>query len=442
MPTTDVLSVLQNALKENYSGTTYSTVVTRSEWLDLMKQNSKTHEGPEGKYFLLSDMIGAPEGIGARAEHDFLPVAGIPIFVNPRVSQKYNYAMIQSTWRAMKNAAQGPASFADWAEVTLTPAIKSLTDDMDRQCAGYGAAIVCRVDTTVTATTLGIDAPWGIAGDVKGWLPGIRRGRSLVFSPNADGSNLRAAGVAARVLSLDPAANGGGGLITVDAVPAGVADNDYIFFGDDYGTNIPAPGGATKEMMGIEGMIDDGTILDTLENLSRTTVPEWKSPQIDASAAPYSTNAPAILFMKMADDAELIGGGRVSHLVTSRSVFRNAFAQIQALGGFGATLQPGNGLSNGAKGITYYIGSRPVELRAVNRIIPGRCYAIDASTLHAFTLGAGEWDETAGGNMFRQVQSGMAVKDEYFCFYRIVRENATDNPRASCKSTGISETVA
>lgn len=440
MATIDQAGVLQGMLKENYVGTTYSTVITRSDMLDLFTENSNVHDGPEGKYFLMSDLIGAPEGIGSRLENDFLPTPEVPSFISPKVFLKYHYGFLTTTYQAMKNAVEGPAAFANWAQVSMLPLVRSLTDDLDRQAAGYAAAILCRVDVTIAANVISIDAPWGQASDTKGWVVGLRRGQRIVASPNADGSGLRDGGRSMKILSVDYNANAGGGTITVDYTVAGLLDNDYLFKGDDTSTNIANASGLEKEMMGVEGIVDDGTVLDTLQGISRTTVPEWKSQVIDVSAAPYSNNVTEGLLMKMLTDAETYGMGKPNVMVCSHDVFRNAYNALRQLGGYGAQQSAVNN-SAGSKGITTYVGTKQITLRGIVKIIPGRIYALDTSTLHRFVLGQGEWDQTAGGTIWRQVQVGAAIKDAYFAFYRLPMQLAVDDPRKSVKAIKASETA-
>ena len=439
MTTIDQKTVLNEALKVNFEGPLFNTVVLRSETFDLFKQTAKTMTGPEGRYIELAHMFGAPEGVGSRDEHGFLPVPETPAFVNGRVRLKKTVGTIQTTWNAMVNAVKGKAAFADWAEMTLMKLVETLTDDLDRQAIGYGTGIICRVDESSPDTSLQIDAPFGFAGDEKGWLPGLRRGQRIVFSGNADGSGLRDGGKSAKILSMDPDGNSEGGILTLDALPAGVADNDYIFKGDDYGSNAPNQG-SEVEMMGLTGMIDDGTVLDTFQNISRTTYPEWKSRLIDASASPYSGSALEVLFMRLADDAALYGKGDITHLLCSRNVFRNAFNAIRGLGGYGGVQDPAKGHTGGSKGITYYIGTKPVELRAVLKIPVGMLYAIDRATMLRFSHTNGEWDNTTG-SIFRQVSNGAAVKDEFFAYYRCYMELACTDPRKNARATGVSETA-
>lgn len=432
------MDAIAGGLKINYQEPMFNQVVTHSKLVDLFNLNSNVKQGEQGKYIELSNMFGAPEGGGWRSENANLPVPGNPTFVNGRVRLKKYLHVVQMTRNAMANAKKSKAAFADWGDMTLKPAAKVIAADLDRVAIGFGAGCLCRIDGT-PSTTMPIDAPYGLANNTKGWLPGLRRGMKVVFSPNIDGVGLRSNGQSSTILSVTKSGNSGGGTLSLDRIPADALDNDYLFRGDDYGSNAPEAGIET-EAMGLLGHIDDGTILDTHQNISRGTYDEWKSQAIDASAAPYSGDPKEILFLRMADDASELGGGEVSHFVTTMSIFRGAFDELKSTGGYGAHQDPGN-LKGGAKGIKYWIGDRMVELRAFPKMPVGRIFGIDASTLYRYHLksGAFEWVDWTG-SMFHQVGVGGAVKDAVWFYGRVELEYGCSAPQQNVVATGIDET--
>lgn len=439
------MTALNSMFKVNYQNTVFKTVVTRSEVFDLFKQSARKMSQSErqGRYIELSHMFGNVESIGARPGTSLLPVPGNPLFVNGRVSLKKNYAVFQTDWEAMHNAASGPAAFGDFTRDVMLPTVESFTDDLNRQTIGYGPGILCRVDVTISANVISVDAPYGIASDTDGALiPGLRRGMSVVFGPNSDGSGLREGGKSATILSVDFDANAGGGAITVDYTPAGVADNDYLWRGDDLGNNAPV-NGVESEMMGLLGHIDDGTYLTTHQNINRTTYPEWRSTKVNLASAPYSAAAADIAFLRLADDQRTRGKGVTTHLLTTPAVFRGAFKSIQAAqGGFGAQQNTQSGsLMGGASTIGYNIHGRSVQIRGIDRMPKGMIFALDASTLWRYGDEQGEWD-TLTGSMWRPVSVGGAQKDQVVAIYRYYGQTGCSDPRKSARGDGIDETLA
>lgn len=438
MPTIDKLSIAEGLLKERYLGTLNNTIVKHSEIIDSMGEwAGESHNGPSGKYWKLANLYAGMEGIGSRLEGQFLPAGGTPQFLNPIVYEKFHYARLDVTYRALVNSVEGPASFGSFAQTYLQPSVMNLTNDLDRQACGLATGVLCRIDGT-PSLTMPVDAPFGLASDLKGWL-NVRAGMKVVFGPNADGSGLRSAGQAAKVLSVDPTGNSGGGTLILDSFPADALDNDYIFRGDEYAANVPV-NGEEPELMGLEGLIDDGSVAGvvTLQGIDRSAVAEWKSTTINAANAPYSGELTSGLLMRAITDAKLIGGGRITHMFTSHDSWRQAIKDLESLGGFGAR-RDGVTSDVGSKGVTVHTPIGSVELRGVSRLAPGRLYAIDRSTMHRFATSSPEWVDTFGGSIFKQVQVGGAVKDEGYAYYRYPLQLGTSDPRKNVKVYGISE---
>lgn len=428
-------------LKTVFQDPMFDGVVTHSRVIDLFEQNSNVKEGPQGKYIELSEMFGYNEGVGARSQEGFLPIPGNPVFVNGRVTLKKILAVAQMYRNVMANAVKSRAAFADWAEVELTKTERALRADLDRQAIGYGAGILCRIDSASPDITLDIDAPYGLASNTKGWLPGLRRGMTIVAGPNADGTALRSNGQSCTILTVSKSGNSGGGTLTLNQDPAllGWAQNDYIFRGDDLGNNAPVDG-IEVELMGLLGMIDDGTILDTLQNISRGSYDEWKAQVVDASAAPYSTLAAEILFMKMSDDADELGDGDITHFLTSKAVFRNAFVQVMKQLGYGAKETGPSNQKMGSKGIQVFLGDRTVEIRAFPKMPIGRVFGLDRSTLMRYHLSGFEWDDTTG-SIWKQVAVGQGIKDAWYAYGRTEMELGCTAPQRNVVATGLSEAI-
>jgi len=315
---------------------------------------------------------------------------------------------------------------------------KALRDDLDRQALGYGAGVICRVDQATPLVALNIDAPYGIANNTKGWLPGIRRGMKLVFGPNIDGTALRENGRSALVLNVSKTGNGGGGTVTLDRLVDGTADNDYVWKGDDLDNNAPKLG-VDKEMMGLRGLVDEGTILTTLQNISRTDFDEWKSQFVDGSAAPYSALGKDTLFMHMNDDSSELGGSDgLTHMLVSRAIFRNVYTQVRGLAGFGAAHKPGGSMRTGTKGIIVNLGTNDIEVRAVPKIFPGLGIGLDASVLRRYHLEGFAWDDRTG-SIFKQVAVGQGVQDAFWAYGRVIMELGSTDPQKCAFTTGLSE---
>lgn len=439
MATINSVQNLEGILKERYTGVMYDTTVRYSDVLSMFQQGTgEVYDGPDGKFYKFSDLTGGLQGIGARLQGEWLPEGGTPLTLNPIMQLKYLYCRVQTTYQSMIKAAQGPSAFASFADAVLVPAVKNFTDDLDRQACSTSSGALARVDMASPTTSLDIDAPFGIAADIKGWLT-LKRGMTIVLGPNLDGTGLRDGGTSVTVLNVNKNGNSGGGTLTLSALPAGTADNDYLFRGDPQGNNT-ADTGVPRECMGLAGIVDNGTLVPVFEGIDRTTVSDWNAQYINAANAPYSGNFTEGLAMRAITDARLKGGGKVNMLVTSDDCWRQAYNALRQLGGYGAT-RDGQTTPAGSRGIPVQLPSGPVELKGVPRLPVGTLYALDTSTLCRFKYGEGMWDDTPGGSMWTRVQVGGSVKDEYFAFYRFPTELGCKNPQANLFANGIDETA-
>lgn len=426
-------------LKVVSDGPLLDSVVTHSKVIDIFEQNSEVLEGPNGRYIEQAVLLGYNEAVGARGEHGAIPIPGAPTVVNGRVKLKKVFASAQMTRNIMATAVKGKAAFANWAEVELVKTERALRSELDRMVIGYGAGAICRLDGAPSGTTVSIDAPYGLPSNEKGWLPGLRRGMKVVFGPNIDGSGLRTGGKSVTIVTVNKSANAGGGTFVADRALSDWADNDYIFRGDDFGNNA-MENGVEVEPQGLLGIVDDGTILQVFQNIDRSAIDEWKALVIDGSAAPYSATATEGLLQRVCMDSMELNDGEISHVLTTMAVWRNLYNHLKGQNGFGAQERKDGKLTSSAKGIKTWCGDRLVEVRAVPKMPVGKLFALDSSTLRRFHLSDFQWDDSTGA-IFKQVQNGNYVKDEFWAYGRTELEFGCWNPSKSVRVDGLSETA-
>lgn len=433
---------LQGLLKEVYPLAMYNSITTYSQVLDTFTQYAENaFEGPEGKGYKLSNLAGGLQGIGARLENEILPAGGSPVFLSPVVYLAYNYARLTSTYQARVNADSSRAAMANFNTSVMVPAIRNLTSDLDRQSLGAGDGVLAKVNGS-PATAMPVGSPFGITSTVKGWT-NFSMGMTIFFSPNQDGSAPRSGGQTVTVTTVSPTANSGGGTVGVSTLLSDVANGDFIFRGDQYGNNA-ATGGVGREMMGLEGLIDDGTIVSTLQGISRTTYAEFASEVIDGNAAPYSGALTEGLLMRTLTDLQLYGGmqnGNRALLFCNNDVWRQGYNAIRGLGGFGAPGERGGpNVTAGAKGLSVQLPMGTVELRGVPRTPYGRVYCVDPSVLIKASIGRGEWvaNDTNGG-IWHQVHVGDAIKDASFAYFRVPMNLGITNPKLGIKVKTLNE---
>lgn len=424
----DFIGVYDGILKHVYEPTLQNLIASDSELHDIFTQVSEfeVKDGPDGKQINIGHLFSAGSGFVAMDEDGYLPEPSTGVSKQSSITLKQLVSTVELSGRTFRRAKSGEAALVSWAEEALPRAIERHVHHKDRMLLGAGTGVVCMVnDGTPAANDLDIDNAFGIVG-LTGAERLIMEGDKLRGAAGSDGTTPRTGAMVVQTIGY------GSNDITVDGLATGLADNDYLFVGDANGF-----GSGSKEIMGLEGHVDDGTNVATYQGLSRTTYPRLKAQALDASAAPYSGVLSEELLEYADQLAWIRGKGRPSVLVTSyegRSAFwksLKADRQIQASA-------PGEG--GRPADLTMIIGASRVKLRACRKVPYSRAYFIDPKSLKMFRNGAGSWDDTTG-SIWNRVTNSTGRRDAFYAAFIEELEVGGLNPQANVRITGLSSGV-
>ena len=285
-----------------------------------------------GRFIELAHYFQLPAGVGARSlEGDYIPVPDGPVIRNSQIFLKKIEGVVQMTGDTMRRVRQGEGAFLTWARRAL-PDLKDRVDhEMDRMLIGFGAGIKARVNDINpddADLTIGIDSNYGVALLEDAWLS-FMEGERIIFAADAAAATIRDAagpsGASYRITDVNPAAL----TLELDVEPtANVADDDYIFAGDTAGHSGQATG-VDREIMGLLGMIDDGTILATFQGLTRADYRPWRSQVVDGSIAPWNGLLTEDLLTFVDDENFIKAKGQANVIVMSRGGARNFWANLK-----------------------------------------------------------------------------------------------------------------
>lgn len=420
-------SGLNDALKHTYEGPFENNVEKDSEVVDIFAkaEGFETVDGPDGKQVNLSHFFSSGGGVGAMNEDDYLYTPTNPTTKQSSITIKQLTAVVELSGRTLRRVKKGPAAFATWADEALPRKAARLAFHKDRMLIGAGTGIIARVNDALPATTdTGIDSAYGIAG-LEGAANLFLRDDNTKWSPNANGTSPRSG--TAKIVSVDYVNSE----IDIDALPTSGADNDYIFLGD---ANVNGSG--TREIMGLEGIVDDGTNVATFQGLARATYPELNAQIIDSTSASLgfgSTLSEDILDYADSLSYERGNMGRVSHILCNRSGQRSFWKSLKG----DRTLNDPKGVFTGGKAkLRMILGDRIVEVRAARKVPSSRCYGIDPRTIKRFRVGSGRWDDT-DGSIWNRVVDGTGRKDAFFAVYVEEEQLGVGDPAQSFKITGL-----
>jgi hypothetical protein len=237
----------------------YDPVIEEQQNLEPFTWNSfedgDDELGGQGWYFE-TKMGGNQEGIGARDERDDLPVPGYQRWKQGIITWKLCYGAFELTGPVIEAARNNLMAFANARTEEIEGLTRDVIKDFNRQIYGDGNGVL--------ATCNGVNT---VGSDIFDVYDGMYLRKNMQIdianappSPITDGDN--------RTIE-DLSVNADGTWrVTTPAAETGAdpADGDVVFRTDSY----------AKEMMGFEGIIDDGTALATYQNIARATYPLFK----------------------------------------------------------------------------------------------------------------------------------------------------------------------
>jgi len=227
----------------------------------LMNKIRRNERDVSGKRWQITTHIGRNSGLGSGAEEGALPTAGYQDYANPYGNVKYIRGRIQVSGPTIAASRDDRGAMIRALESEMKGITADLKKEVNYQFFNDGTAVRCLVNGDPgTGTTLTVDTP----GTMYLW-DGMKI--DIYGSEDADGA-LNDTAVAITTVDSSTQCTMG------EALDTAIDDNDYIVrsgAGYDAGSTV-----GSYEMMGLKGIIDDNTYVDTLHNISRTTYAYWK----------------------------------------------------------------------------------------------------------------------------------------------------------------------
>ena len=410
----ETLTNIDKILKDNYQDVVREQVSVFSPLQEYI--DKATDIQWEGRAAIEAAIMSYNEGSGvAIGEGGALPTAGNFDPQNFTIPMKFVYGQIQLTKQAIDSAKTSKGAFKNVFKTSMETMVKNLKREMARMLFGSGTGVMALVNGSVSDTTVAIDSPGNVAG-AAGGARYIRKGMILAFH---DGSTLRGVRTVTAVAA-------DGTTITVDSA-VNVTDNDYI-------TRCPTTAIATvattsynKEPMGILGLFDNATYVETLHGLSRTTYPQLNS-RVQSSVGALSLDAIQTNF----DVAEQLGDANIDVLACEHAVRRAYLALLEQDRRYQgeSLMSPDGGTKavNRKQWVTF--GGKPM---VTDKHAPyGMLFGIDKTDLRSYVQNEGEWDDTTGA-VLKQVSG----QDSFYAFYRIWKNYHDSRPNNCFRMDGV-----
>lgn len=421
-PATDYTG-LYEGLKVVFEEPIGNSLVEDQEAYDIFEQDMgiPVSQTGGGRYIELAHYAADAGGFGARREGAPLPEATSPSIFNGRVNLRKNQMTVQMSGETMRRVQQGPSAWLTWAKDALPNAVRRFKAHLDREALGYAQGVMGKV-AAIAGNVITVDSAFGLA-TLDNAIFQFMRNDLIRFAADINGVTLRGA-AASKIVSVDPKAS----KFTVDAVPAGLVVGDFIAIGDSADNSFPgAVGAAPKEMMGLLGMVDDGSVLPTFQNQDRATTMEYQAIVVDAATESAGKFVEDLL-IAADDDAFQIGAGQPDIILGSRAAERQYWKNLKQSG----TFNDRRGIENtGGKGRGFKINlnGREVMFRVARKIPTQLAFLLEKGTFKKWQVGSGFSFDNTTGSVFERVVTGNARYDAFYAVGNLEAELGNTNPR-------------
>ncbi len=379
--------------------------------------------------------VGRNEGIGAIGEDEALPQAGRQELATVKIPVKFNYGVFRLTKQIMASSQKSKGAFTRVMDYEMKGVTRDLGNDLERQNFGAGAGVLCLVNGTqsLNATTnLTVDSPYGVSPTTNGARFLNPNMNIVVLAPTT--STVEAT---LTIASGQAAIGTTGANITVTGTTnLTLSDNARIVRWGSTDSASGAVNNLNKERMGLLGLIDDGTYVNTLHNVNRSQWPVFKSPVI-ASIGAISLD----VIQRGVDLTDELGGGNFATngiFFAHHSVRREYLKLLEADRRYsGADLKkPDGGTKQAALKRGGEITYGDVPMRIAKHAPYGTIFGLERGQIVRYIQIKFEWADDDGS-----ILKWVSRRDTWEAFGRIFDNHHTDRPNNGFRLDGINATV-
>jgi hypothetical protein len=383
-------------------------------------QFEKSDRKPAGKGYVFGLRYARAQGTGARAESAKLPDPFTGIKDQGTITPKYNYGSIRITGPAIEIAKGNQAAFVDGLADEIDDIYQSIVVDLNRQCHWDGFGQLGRLSAAVSYPG---NATWAGTFDNDIGVKYFQEGMLVDFYLSAGTSNFENTGTCmagSRVQSINPATN----VIVFEAPSA-----DYLTNHPYASTNVNtsalsvtagvmaikvgardlawASTDTATEMMGLDGIYDDGTAIATFENIVVATYPKWKANILSNSGVNRELS---IDLMLNAVDVVRQVSGKKPDIIRMGLGQRRKYANLLMPDVRFAPVV----LKGGYETLTFSAGDGSIEIIVDPMQQPNKIYFEPSGVIKKYELSPLGWGNLDGSQLHQRAQY-----DEWEAFLRI-----------------------
>lgn len=379
----------------------------------------------DGRRVVFPLHIGRNAGVMSSVEGATLPTPGRQNYVDIHIPLRKTVGRINITKDVIDASRTNRGSFKRAMSTEMDGLVRDISDYRNEMLCGYGSGIVARVsgNPAANAVTIVLKDPGGFVGTTN---PNRFAQRDQLLALVRNGAVV---GVYTVIQAIE---SGSFDSITVaaNALDADVATADLLVRAAASNTTAVTDTDYQNPVMGLFGLVDDGTYVRTLHGVDRTTYPVFKS-FVLGSVGALSLDAMQRVF----DAAEMKGQGTINEMWCEHSVRRAYLSLLEADRRYTAEkLSKPDGGTAAVKGGDITFGGVPFR---TERDFPyGFIVGVDNDTLQRYVNVRGQWEDEDGNVLFRSANTHdftalWYMKDNFSC----------DRPNANFRMDGITVTA-
>lgn len=422
--TTDVVD-MDSAMKIYFTDPIVVNAVTDTELMDIMQEDNsvQVEQTTGGRYIETAQYFRLPSGAGFRARGDYLPVPGAPLIKNSRVMLKKGTGVVQMDGEVMERVRTNMGAYIDYMSRVLPDFLERFNDNLDRAMIGYGNGAKGKI-ASISGNVVTVDSSFGVSGWSETWAA-FQDGESIVASADADGEPLRNAGIgqSGMITDIDPDTNE----ITFDAVPGAWTAGDFLFGGDKSGASTQKAG-EDREIMGLAGMVDDGSVLAEFQGLVRADYRLWQSVVVDGNSGSFDGDLDEQVLVHADNRSYVLGKGLPDVCVANRTQADRYWLKLKADRQF---IDP-KAYEGGRGSLFIRLGDRVIPIKVARKLPVELCYLLQKDTFKRWQLDGGKWDDKTGA-IWNRSTDGNGVMDDFFAVYIWYLQTGNIAPRKNVR---------
>ena len=397
----------------------------------------KSERQPRGLGYEFSIRYSRAQGTGARTESAKLPDPQAPKFDKGQIVPKYVYGSVRLTGPVIEAANTDVAAFVDAMSDSVDDIYQSVLVDLNRMAYGDGLGKLGTV-SVAQATACATGAAYSITFKSTTGVHYFQPGQLVDFynaagtKPTPTAANDRA--LFCKVSAVYPSTN----KVKFSAYDKALCDNyPHATPAENTDTkqSIPASaialkGGARelahtvgeftsakgREMMGLNGIFDDDTLLASFENIDTGTYPLWRANVLGNSGVARELSID--LLLQAVDLTRVASGQRPSRMFMGLGQRRKYANLLMPDVRFQPTV-----LKGGYETLSFAAGDGTVEFVIDPMCQNGRIYLEPVGTIQKFEMSPLGW-----GNIDQQWHQRSGY-DEWDAFLRIYTNLGVDQAR-------------